>query len=59
LNEPQRISLIFNGKSGGLEPAVVGPLSAERQQRLAKKRQQDDQKNLMVKKIKAQPGVPQ
>jgi Putative amidoligase enzyme len=57
MNELQLMSLIFDGKSGGLEPVVVGPLSVERQQRLAKKKQQDQQKNLMVKKISAQPNT--
>ncbi len=51
MNVPRYMTPIFEGKSGSLEPCRVGHLTPEKQLKLAQKKDQDQKKNLMVKKL--------
>lgn len=42
---------LFAGKSGSLQPMKVGNLSPVKKEKLEKKKEQDEKKNVMMKKI--------
>ncbi|KAH0562179.1 hypothetical protein GP486_003123 [Trichoglossum hirsutum] len=50
-DKPLQIGLIFAGKSGSAVPSPVGPLSAEKQQKLAQKMNRDDKKQVTAQKF--------
>jgi hypothetical protein len=53
LNTPQAMQRIFNGKSGLLMVKKISALTVEQRAMLQKKTDEDDKKNLMLKKYMA------
>jgi hypothetical protein len=51
MNMPELLLPLFAGKSGPLQPMKVGNLSPVKKEKLEKKKEQDDKKNLIMKKI--------
>jgi hypothetical protein len=51
LNEPQRLKRIFGDISGAVDPIPVGTLSPSEREQVEKKAKEDENKNIMVKKI--------
>ena len=50
MNDPSLLEPIFSGKVGSLEPISIGQLTPRQREKLAKKKQQDEKKNVVMKK---------